>query len=53
MVTRPAVPPYSSMTMAMWICWACISLSSSSTGLDSGTKDGDRMISSTTSRPSM
>ena len=37
MVTRPAVPPYSSMTIAMWVRVACISRSSSSTGLDSGT----------------
>ena len=36
-VTRPAVPPYSSMTMATWIRWVCICLSSSSIGLLSGT----------------
>ncbi len=37
MVTRPAVPPYSSITMAAWICWDCIWRSSSSMGLLSGT----------------
>ena len=46
-VTRPAKPPYSSTTIAMWIRWACISRSSSSTGLDSGTNVGGRMTSST------
>ncbi len=41
------MPPYSSMTIAMWMRWACISRSSSSTGLDSGTNVGGRMSSST------
>ena len=36
-VTRPAVPPYSSMTIATWIRMLCICRSSSSTGLLSGT----------------
>ena len=49
MVTRPAVPPYSSTTIAMWVCWACISRSSSSTGLLSGTKTAGRMTDSTVS----
>ncbi len=44
MVTSPAVPPYSSITIARWICRACISLSSSSIGLLSGTKVAGRMI---------
>ena len=38
MVTRPAVPPYSSTTMAKWVWSRCISRSRSSTGLLSGTK---------------
>ena len=37
MVTSPAVPPYSSITIAMWVRLACISRSNSSTGFDSGT----------------
>ena len=47
MVIMPAVPPYSSTTTAM--CWrlACISESSASTGLESGTKWAGRMTSST------
>ena len=40
MVTSPAKPPYSSTTIAMWMRWACMSRSSSSTGLDSGTNVG-------------
>jgi len=43
MVIRPAVPPYSSTTIAMWVRAACISRSRSSTGLDSGTKVAVRM----------
>ncbi len=42
-VTSPAVPPYSSITMAAWVRCACISLSRSSTGLLSGTKVAGRM----------
>ena len=42
--TSPAVPPYSSITIATWICLACISLSRSSTGLLSGTNVAGRMI---------
>ena len=45
-VTRPAVPPYSSMTIAQWMRRACISRSSSSIGLLSGTYDAGRMIDS-------
>ena len=43
MVASPAVPPYSSTTIAR--CWrrACISASNASTGLDSGTKYGGRI----------
>ena len=37
-VTRPAVPPYSSTTIAMWNFSVCISRSSSATRFDSGTK---------------
>jgi hypothetical protein len=37
-VTRPATPPYSSMTMASCARVFCISLSSSSTGFVAGTK---------------
>ncbi len=47
MVSRPAKPPYSSTTTAMWMRRACMSRSSTSTGLDSGTKEAGRMISST------
>ena len=36
-VTRPAVPPYSSTTTAKWLWSRCISRSRSSTGLLSGT----------------
>ena len=36
MVTRPAVPPYSSMTTAKWNWPRCISRSRSSIGLLSG-----------------
>ena len=41
-VTTPAVPPYSSTTMAMWNFSACISRSSSDIRLVSGTKWGVR-----------
>ena len=51
-VTRPAVPPYSSITMARWIRRACISLSSSSIGLLSGTNVAGRMIAETFSADS-
>jgi hypothetical protein len=43
MVTRPAVPPYSSMTTATWIRSRCISRSRSATGLLSGTKVAGRI----------
>ena len=42
-VTRPAVPPYSSTTIAKWLWSRCISRSRSSTGLLSGTKCMGRM----------
>ena len=38
MVTSPAVPPYSSTTIAKWVRRACMSRSSSSAGFESGTK---------------
>ncbi len=49
MVTSPAVPPYSSTTIAMCTRADCISRSSASAGLLSGTKYGTRMIDSTRS----
>ena len=45
MVTMPAVPPYSSTTTAKWVRSRCISRSSASTFLDSGTKTGARITS--------
>ena len=42
-VTRPAVPPYSSMAIATWIRCVCICRSNSSTGLLSGTNVAGRM----------
>ena len=36
-VTRPAVPPYSSTAIAMWTRWDCRSRSRSSTSFESGT----------------
>ena len=46
------MPPYSSMTIARWIRRCCISLSSSSTGLLSGTNVAGRMTDSTFSTDS-
>ena len=46
------MPPYSSMTMARWIRRCCISLSSSSTGLLSGTKVAGRITAVTGSTDS-
>ena len=46
-VTSPAVPPYSSTTMAMWKRSRCISRSSSATRLVSGTKWAGRASSAT------
>ena len=43
-VTRPAVPPYSSSTIAMWTLRRWNSWSRSSTLIDSGTKTGVRRI---------
>ena len=51
MVTRPAVPPYSSTTTAKWVWSRCISRSRSSTGLLSGTKGIGRMSSATGTAP--
>ena len=48
-VTRPAVPPYSSTTMATCTRAACMSFSNSSAGLESGTKEVARMSESTVS----
>ena len=50
-VTRPAVPPYSSTTTAKWLWSRCISRSRSSTGLLSGTKCIGRISPSTGRRP--
>ena len=47
MVTRPAVPPYSSTTIATCTRSRCISLSRSSAGLLSGTYAAGRITSST------
>src|SRR5699024_3418372 len=44
-VTRPAVPPYSSMAIATWLRCCCISRNSSSMGLLSGTYCAGRMMS--------
>ncbi len=52
MVTSPAVPPYSSITIARWIWRACICRSSSSIGLLSGTNVAGRMIEETASADS-
>ena len=48
-VTRPAVPPYSSTAMAICTRADCISRSKESTGLLSGTKYGGRIRLSTSS----
>ena len=50
MVARPAVLPYSSTTITMWVLSCCISRIRSFTGLVSGTKRMGR-ISSRTVRP--
>src|SRR5712692_7604742 len=47
MVTRPAIPPYSSTTTAIWVLAPCISRSSSATFLNSGTNMSSRMTSAT------
>ena len=44
MVTRPAVPPYSSSTIAMWTLLRWKECSRSSTLIDSGTNSGVRRI---------
>ncbi len=41
-VTSPEVPPYSSITIAMWNCFVCISRSSSATRFCSGTNTASR-----------
>ena len=51
-VTSPAVPPYSSTTIAMWNFSVCISRSSSATRFDSGTKCAGRRLWRTGSEPS-
>ncbi len=43
MVTRPAVPPYSSTAIAMCTRWDCRSRSRSSTSLESGTNVAARI----------
>src|SRR3954451_9109204 len=50
-VTNPAVPPYSSTTIAMWNLSFCISRMSSETRLVSGTKWAGRTNSRTTRSP--
>ena len=47
MVTTPAVPPYSSTTIAWCTRERCISLSSSSIRFESGTSTGGRITSAT------
>ncbi|MNR68112.1 hypothetical protein D3C85_1924800 [compost metagenome] len=37
MVTMPAVPPYSSMTMAMWVLAFCICLRTAEISTEPGT----------------
>ena len=44
MVTTPAVPPYSSSTIAMWTLRRWKLCSRSSTEIDSGTNSGVRRI---------
>ncbi len=51
MVTRPAVPPYSSTTTAKWVWSRCISRRRSSTGLLSGTNGIGRITSVTGTPP--
>src|SRR5680860_911552 len=51
-VTRPAVPPCSSTTIAMWNCWRCISRRSSATRFCSGTNVASRSASRTGAPPS-
>ncbi len=50
-VTSPAVPPYSSTTIAMWNFWVRISRRSSATRLDSGTNTASRTATRTGSLP--
>ncbi|SLH95127.1 Uncharacterised protein [Mycobacteroides abscessus subsp. abscessus] len=47
MVTRPAMPPYSSTSRAMWLRRRCISSSSASSGLESGMNTAGRITSRT------
>ncbi|SKU14602.1 Uncharacterised protein [Mycobacteroides abscessus subsp. abscessus] len=52
MVTSPAIAPYSSTSSAMCLRCCCISRSSSSSGLESGTNTAGRITCATvTSRP--
>ena len=49
---EPAIPPYSSTSIAMWLRSRCISASKLSSGFESGTKTAGRMTSQTlTFRP--
>jgi hypothetical protein len=50
-VTIPAVPPYSSMTMAMWKRSSCIWRSRAGTFFVSGTKTAGRRRVDTASAP--
>ena len=43
MVKRPATVPYSSISIAMCVFACCISLSSTSSGFESGMNSGSRM----------
>ena len=54
--TRPSVPPYSSITSAMWVRVACIRTRRSTAGIEGGTKSTGRRIlaearASSTGRP--
>ncbi len=49
MVTRPAVPPYSSITIATCERICCISRSRSVAGLESGTNTAGRITAPTSS----
>ena len=49
METRPSVPPYSSMTSAIWVRVACIRTSRSSAGIERGTKSTGRKMSAVSS----
>ena len=44
METRPSVPPYSSITSAMWVRVVCMRASRSMTGIEGGAKITGRRI---------